>query len=154
MKRLYSALLVLFSILNLFAQAQYHETQIINASQPTSYSLSSDGNRAIAGLITNEANSIEKAGEVDIYKRSGDTWQLYQTLHSPTPSYFGHFGKIVKISYRTLIAYEEASDTENPGKVYTYQMSEDGNWTLINIMENLDCNSIDIFETEFARANI
>jgi|GEM_PF-2691424 len=150
MKRLLFTFIVLFLFQNLLAQNQYHETRILNESNPASYSISPDGNWAVAGLRKNTSNGITGAGEVEIFKRSGDTWQLYQTLHSPNPIENGEFGSIVKISYTTLIVSEVASADNNPGKVHTFLFNSEGSWVLVNTMDNLICRSIDLYEEEYS----
>lgn len=139
--------LMLILIQNLSAQNQFHETRIINTGKIVSYSLSSDGNWAVAGLSRNDFNSMNAAGEVHVYKRSGDSWQLYQVLHAPEPHVNGFFGEIVKISYTTLVVYELEALTNNGGKIHTYTFDQEGNWTVINTIEIPKVRSIDLWES-------
>lgn len=139
-------LFILFSSAVLFAQYQYHETRISHNTS-AEYVISPDGNWAVKGRYYASVEGVYSAGIVDIYKRSADTWQLFQSIPSPNPRGNGKFGFKIKLTNSMLVVGSMGYYYGDALYTYIFNTQNTRTWDLVKTMNNLQFTSIDLYES-------
>ena len=111
-------------------------------------SLNEDGTYAVIGAYGEAVSSLNDAGAVYIYTRSGSSWSQQTRLTSASPTSSNQFGNSVSINAdgTTLAIGEVAGDTEatSAGEVYIFTRSG-STWTQQALLTASDAEESDLF---------
>jgi hypothetical protein len=99
------------------------------------------GDSAVIGAHKTEVNTLEEAGRVYVFDRSGTTWTEVHSFEAPTPTEGDHFGKTVAMSPNrsTIVVSVHQADGADPadedcnsGRVLIYDYTPNAPWTSPN----------------------
>ncbi len=115
------------------SQTLSHPVPAANDEFGYSVAISED---TIAVSAPNEDTTQVDSGAVYIYKSSGGTWSLDQTLKAVSPTSGGQFGYKVIISGNEMVISEPGANTPQPrcGNLHIYS-NETGSWVLSQTLD-------------------
>lgn len=97
------------------------------------FSVGASGDLVVLGLPLADADGAPDAGEVAVYRRTGNSWLLETRLKAPVQQEGAQFGFAVSVSGNRVLVGEPLRDIDtmvNVGRAYVFVSNGAGNWGL------------------------
>ena len=129
-----------------WSQAQRLSASDASAEAQFGDSISLDGDLAVIGAPALDS-SVNGAGAVYTFQKSGGTWSQQQKLTSPDPKEYAHFGSDVSLDGSMALVgarSPSAFSPARPGAAYVFEQSG-GTWNLTQQLSACDGSEDDQF---------